>query len=355
MPDYAGPNTGADPTIYNIYPYRIHHKRIQTDINLAQESSFSRTPRNTNRNYDDCPFYVHRPHLAFHRPPRVLYAGEDRKGKPKVLIHSSAFWCEYKLQYGNSLAASGAVDPRGLVKWRHDGGTRADRKRDDRKLKGYKVGNWHVPGDSGKNYDARVKMNRQNGTGQDPDVSIHTINPGLQGARAEGVVYLKWKSPLSLKTRQYDFNYAGVEFRWKGTKSVDKPGFRGVFVRYGHLKLEAQLPATMTGQEMSLPICLGKYTSSVTFKKFGHLELFDRAIWKLQDQINLSTMKLSDSELEEERGKNVKSSDLYQIIVATAMCMIESEKQKRAFAYKWLVLGDGEGADGSGGGGDGGE
>jgi hypothetical protein len=85
-------------------------------------------------------FFLHRPYLAFHVPPRVLYMGNSKRdARPVVLIHEVCFWKDYKLQLGPSLSTTGVLDPRGVVAWRHNRGDKKALKADEQKLKGYKV------------------------------------------------------------------------------------------------------------------------------------------------------------------------------------------------------------------------
>ncbi|PVH93582.1 hypothetical protein DM02DRAFT_676745 [Periconia macrospinosa] len=352
-------------TIYHIYPHenrKKHHKHIQSEVDFSKESPRGAAKRELRKKKqktesvaveqsedDDKAFFLHKPYLAFHSPPKVLYNGPDKKAKPVVLIHAGSFWREYKLQYGDSLAARNVIDPRGVVKWKHNGGTKEELKLDDRKLKGYKVRTRRFWGEQGKTYVRQVQTNRQNGTGDDPNVVVGgSGNEGQQIAKAEGVVYLRWERPFSLKTRQYKFTYADVEFRWKGTKSVRKSGLFGVFMRYTQLKLEAQLPATISGKEAGTSVCLGKYISSVSKQKHGRLELYGEAISNLRDHITRLAMKNGVNENQTEKGKSLRDTELYQLIIATAMCMIQSEKQKRAAAGKWIKDALEGGGDGGG-------
>lgn len=363
MSNTTGPNPGTTPTTYHIYPQKKHHKSIQKAIDFSNESRFgtakrklkdkkNKQPQNTvvdKQDGVDASFFLHKPYFAFHRPPKVLYAGADKRAKPVVLIHASEFWREYKLQYGDSLAAGVVLDPRGVVTWKHNGGNSEDLKLDDRKFKGYKVRTRRLWGESGKQYVHQIKTNRHSDTGHDPDVLVTTGGEkGQWPAKADGVVYLKWERPFSWKTRQYNFKYASMDFRWKGTRSVHKSGFWGMFLRYSHLKLEVQLPNTMPGKGSGTTICLGKYLSSVSKKKCGRLELDGDAILKLQAQITRSaTEDVSVQNIVEEQ-KFVEDNRLYHIIVATAMCMIESEKEKRILAGKWLRDAAEEAGDGGG-------
>jgi hypothetical protein len=120
---------------------------------------------------DDNAFFLHKPYLAFHMPPHVLYLGNSQHATtPAVLIHQSCFWRKYKLQLGPSLAQPGVLDPRGVVAWKHNGGDKAALKEDDKKLKGYRVRTWRLWGETGKSYVHDIKKMRKGdkkGTGPD--------------------------------------------------------------------------------------------------------------------------------------------------------------------------------------------
>jgi hypothetical protein len=293
---------------------------------------------------DDNAFFLHRPYLAFHVPPRVLYMGNSkRNAKPVVIIHGGCFWRSYKLQLGPSISQAGVVDPRGVVGWRHNGGNRKTLKADDRKLKGYKVRTWRLWGETGKEYVHSVKAKREAGEGPDPDVLEEASVP----TTADEVVYLRWQKPLSRHTRRYHFQYAGIDFYWKGTGSVQESRFCGLLLRFNHLKLVAKLPADKEKQEgIDRPeVCLGTYTSSVASMKNGRLEFADEAILRLIDehapsmlaQDPLGGRSDAQEEAEASRMSRMKKSTMYQVFVATAMCMIISEKEKRHTLLSLLV------------------
>ena len=197
---------------------------------------------------DDNAFFLHRPYLAFHVPPRVLYIGNSKHtAQPAILIHEGCFWTEYKLQLLPSI--TGILDPRGVAPWRHNGGDKKALKHDDHKLKGYKVRPWRLWGEAGKDYVRSVKNIRKTGEGQDPDVITTTNGKSEEPATADEVVYLRWKNPLSRHTRCYQFQYAGIEFFWKGTGFVKESRTCGVLLRFNHLKLVTRLPGTEEKKE----------------------------------------------------------------------------------------------------------
>jgi hypothetical protein len=300
-------------------------------------------------------FFLHRPYLAFHVPPRVLYMGNSkRNAKPVVLVHEGCFWKSYQLQLGPSISNPSVIDPRGVVAWRHNGGDKKALKADPHKLKGYKVRTWRLWGETGKEYVHSVKANWEAGEGFDPDV---LEKPGFEPERpvmAEEVVHLRWMNPLSRHTRCYHFQYAGIDFYWKGTGSVKESRVCGFFLRFNHLKLVARLPSTTPETEKAqVGVILGTYTSSVAKMKSGTLEFVDAAILRLMDEHAPSMLAPSLSEeltaekTQAARFLRMKRSTMYQVFVATAMCMIKAEKEKRHTLLD-LVINAAEGGGGAG-------
>lgn len=312
-------------------------------------------------------FFLHTPYLAFHMPPQILYAGTSKHGTtPTVLIHHSCFWHKYKLQLGPFLSAPDVLDPRGVVSWQHNGGNKKLRKADEHALQGYKVRTWRLWGETGKAYVKSVKKIRQTGDGVDPDV----VDKDTKPAHADEVVYLSWTSPFSKHTRRYHFQYRGVDFYWKGTGTVKESRACGWFLRFNHLKLVARVPCVgdggedekSKGEDEWVEICLGKFTSSVAKEKSGTLDLFDPALLRLVEE-NMPSVLEQFAPGDHEKGRTglqlskeekllrLKRSTLYQVIVATATCMIASEKEKRHTIIDLLLAAAEQGGGGGGGGG----
>ncbi|KAF2001975.1 hypothetical protein P154DRAFT_521416 [Amniculicola lignicola CBS 123094] len=364
-------------------------KRERKKLEAAQQADGTLSPTTTNSTIsaEDCSFFLHTPYLAFHDPPRVLYIGDTKRCKPAVLIHTSAFWRTWKLQLGPSIEEPGVLDPRGVVSWKNNGGDKETLEKDGTLLKGYKVRTWRLWGETGKAYVHDVKTARKTGNGSDPDVlapppAVSEVDVEKAGsfassasgekmvARADEVVYLKWESPFSKDTRRYHFNFRGMDFYWKGTGTVKETRRMGSWLRYNHLKLIARIPATKGADEKEEPsqreVCLGKYTSSIAAMKAGTFELYDEAIWRLMVEhlpsvaqgrlkIPSETEKENEDSHEEIQDQKadvgeVKKTRLYQVIVATAMCMIIGEKQKRETVKKIIEGLITEGAGGGGGG-----
>lgn len=303
-------------------------------------------------------FFVHTPYLSFHDPPRVLYIGNSRHTEPAILIHSQFMWRTYKLQMGPSIATPGLLDPRGVVCWRHNGGDKKALKTDDRKLKGYKVSSWRLWGETGKDYVHNIKAMRKAGKGPDPDIIEDEVAAKKAAIRADEVVYLKWTSPFSRNTRRYHFKYANIDFYWKGTGTVKETRRCGMWCHFNHLKLVAELPTSKGDTGPRPEVCLAKYTSSIAQSKFGTLEVFDGAVWRLAfEHIPLLLAQNHNSGPIANRTASenavaevtwIKQTSLYRVIVATAMCMVYSENQKRETIRKVIEAAATEGGGGGG-------
>lgn len=355
--DLELPASTEPKSTFHIYEKHGCHKSITPDLDPAlerrsgptiKEQKTRRKERKERQDVglpgvepDDTAFFLHQPYLSFHVPPRVLYTGSDKHtARPAMLIHEGCFWKEYKLQLLPS--TPGILDPRGVVPWRHNGGDKKAVKHDDHKLKGYKVRTWRLWGETGKEHVHTVKAIRTTGEGRDPDVIARTNGKSGEAATADDVVYLRWKNPLSCHTRCYHFEYAGIDFFWKGTGTVKESRTCGVLLRFNHLKLVARLPVAEENKEEQGEVCLGVYTSSVASRKSGTLELFDTAILRLIDEYAPEVLARSEEGAEEEEEESagilrIKRSRLYQMFVATGMCMIKSEKEKRHTLLDLLV------------------
>jgi hypothetical protein len=245
------------------------------------------------------------------------------------------------------------LDPRGVVSWRHNG----DTKGDEHALKGYKVRGWRLWGEAGKAYVHGIKASRLNGTTDDPDIPPpRTFSP----ARASEVVYLRWTSPFSRHTRTYHFRFRGLDFIWKGTGTVKETRRCGAWLRFNHLKLVVRVPLNEEKKgngEESVEVCIAKFTSSVAKVKGGVLEVYDGVILRLCEEGSMGLLDLSPRS-EDEKGtaavmeddmekrlSQLKKSTLYQLIMATALCMISSEKEKRHTLIDFLL----QAAEGGGG------
>jgi hypothetical protein len=296
---------------------------------------------------DEAGFFVHTPYLSFHHPPRTLRRGTSKHGPTLCLIHDSWLWRRWKLQFGDNLAS--AIDARGVVS-----GVQGSNVKGDNALKGYKVRSWRLLGESGKQYHREVNAKRKetlqgesSSTGLGDSESVIADIPVLP--EAEEVVYLDWKSPISKDARCYHFQYAGVDFYWKGMGAVVEGSSRGIFLRYNHLKLVVEVPLAQPAKEETpnknnaacREFCLGKYYSSLSDKKAGRLELFDSTIYHFLQEHIFSKGKAMPAltECVELGGiDSVRRLRLYDLMLATAMCMVIGEWEKRKWV-KGIVMG----------------
>lgn len=111
-------------------------------------------------------------------------------------------------------------------------------------------------------------------------------------------------------------------------------------MRYNHLKLMARVPllpkdvATFPTPHSKSDhafkyICLARYTSSIGARKAGMLEIYDAAIHRfLLEDVGKETLMEQGIEVGTDL-ETVKHTRLYDIVVATGMCMIIGEWQKR--------------------------
>ncbi|KAF2626262.1 hypothetical protein BU25DRAFT_104302 [Macroventuria anomochaeta] len=315
-------------------------------------------------------YFLHTPYVSFHLPPSVLYVGSERyaPSRPVALVHGGWFWRSYKIQLGPSLAISGVIDPRGVVSYQHNGGDKKTLQRneahgDGRMLKGYKVRGWRLWGETGKSYVHTIRSNRKAGISfDDPDIeNKHGEGRTREKVKADEVVYLRWTTPLSRQTRCYTFQYRGIEFQWKGTGTVSEGRRCGWLLRFCHLKLVAQIPFNSkphAGKEDGMrEVCLAKYTSSIATEKSGALEIFDSVVLRfVQDCVpGLLVKEVLGEEKgvdgdgdEEDKIARLKGGVLYQVIVATVLCMVNAEKEKRHTLID-LIIGAGENAGNGGG------
>ena len=398
--DVEPPSIEVSRTTLHIYfENGLCHKLVTPTVSPSQERRFGPTPKQqkerriakrlakkarlipaieedaltplTVSDSDKETFFLHTPYLSFHLPPSILFVGSTKyaPARPVALVHTGCFWRTYKIQLGPSLSLPGVIDPRGVVSWRHNGGSAKHLEEDERSnggraLKGYKVRGWRLWGETGKAYVHGIRDKRRAGeVFDDPDVVVEGENEeGMveEKVRADEVVHLRWHNPLSKQTRTYVFEFRGIEFHWKGTGTVRESKKCGWMLRFCHLKLVARVPlgdVEKTGQmdEMS-EVCLGKYTSSIAAEKSGTLEVFDEAVLGFVEEYIPSLLGEKDSTEgeesvageEEDRIKTLKNGMFYQLIVATVICMANAEKEKRHTLID-LVVGILENAGNGGG------
>jgi hypothetical protein len=229
----------------------------------------------------------------------------------------------------------GMIDPRGVV--HSEDKTYVD---PETKIKHYKVRNWRLCGESGKQYHQAVvaerkrRHNEDHGSTKNVAPQHSTKLPTLVTEDVE----LSWQSPISGNTRKYQFRYLDLDFYWKGTGTVREASKWRFLVHFNHLKLVVRIPVPDEGKKdrvdtslLYTEICLAKYTSAVSSKKAGQLEILDEALSRLLD----THSGVEDCDGGEFLKKNiplpysVKQTRLHEVVVATAICMIVAESQKR--------------------------
>lgn len=354
-------------SIWHVYHKSDEHISITPFINPRKELGSNKKrhdklaagyPKSRDRTDESNSYFVHHPTLLFHTTPRTLRRGNKKDGTPICLIKCGAFWRNWTIQFGGNL--KDVIDPRGVVRWECRSNPNNTTLNDDRALKGYKVRTWRVWGESGESYHRQVNARRKvekeefaegkqkantmdNGpvgmeniteAGKQDSGYSQTKFPSppsyssvreeviLQPAVAEEVVRLNWSAPFSLNPRRYSFEYANIKFFWKGTRDV-RPDekFARWFMPFSHLKLIARRP----GVE-SEDIFVGKYTPSFAYRKFGELWVFDSVVSKLlgEDYSSTWTAQAAGSEF-----RDIRQTRFYELIMATAMCMIIGESRKR--------------------------
>lgn len=319
-------------------------------------------------------YFVHQPMISFKGPPRTLRRGSKKQGEPICIINGSMFWRKWTIQFGANLRD--IIDPRGVVKWEHRSHPMNSTAHDDCALKGYKVRSWRLFGETGKEYHHQVNWRRKrereqaakqcteekvNEKGYDaakqyPPFDSNKPSPSISGATlqpavAEEAVRLIWISPLSTNTRRYHFEYAGITFFWEGTRDLPvQHVWSKRLMPFNHLKLVAKLPGQETGE-----VFLGLYVSSMASQKFGELSIFDSAISNVLEQSGNPSLEMPryvpDHELQSHTEQDeIRTTRLYDLIMATAMCMIIGEAEKR-LVIKLILSLIADAADNSGGGG----
>ena len=199
------------------------------------------------------PYFVHLPTLYGKNPPYTLRHGGTKAAPTACLLHCSAFWRTWKLEFGDILAQPGVVDGRGAVSIKY--GTT---KGSDETFQGYEVRGKRYIGESGKAW------HQLQATQNEKDVDL------AEKPKPEEVVLLKWTAPLSSRTREYQFTWRGFDFVWKGSHTVQpcKKLYRP-FLRYNNLKLVVYIPGY--GGEEANELILARYMSVASGRKSGRL------------------------------------------------------------------------------------
>lgn len=333
---------------YHVYHEGEEHICITPFLDLKKELGYNKKKdadrtndyaRSHQRSDESNSYFIHRPVLLFHDTPRTLRRGSQKNGDPLCIINSSAFWREWSIQFVPNL--SDIMDPRGVVGWEYRTKPDNSTSNDERALKGHKVRSWRVWGETGKRYHRMVNARRK-----------QLEEENFQPARADEVVKLKWSSPF-INPRRYHFRYAGITFFWEGTRDLhENEKWSRRLLPLHHLKLVAEIPGKQR-------LFLAQFTSDFSSKKFGKLWVFDSAVSKLLETVD-RFQGTDDSEFElgvKSRTffTDIRETRVYELIMATAMCMVVGEWQKRLTLWFILILigesGRGMNMAGAGGGG----
>jgi hypothetical protein len=372
-------------SVYHIYHKGDEHISITPFKNLRKEYGYNKKQqKHLARRYasepdrsDSDSYFVHRPSLAFHNPPRTLRRGNLKRGTPICIMNRGAFWRNWNLQFGPDL--KDIIDPRGVVKWEHRSNPNNTALNDDRALKGYKVRTWRLWGESGKEYHRQVnfrrKAKKQEALEQKnaQDVELGPVKSGKeafadektplnensldysqtlgskstsedpvpQPAVAEEAVRLVWDFPISSNPRQYSFEYADIKFTWEGTRDLHSNNkWAKILMPFNHLRLLATLP----GRENE-PVFIAQYTSSFACRKFGELWVFDSTVSSILKETGNSSLWSKRNDEDEvfqlDPDNDIRETRLYDLVIATAMCMIISEWQKRmALLMIFIIAGE---------------
>jgi len=376
--EYEGDNDGMNPfdnpdidfaaaSTYNIYHRKDEKEHFIITPVTSKYREYS-NPRKALKNQDifrhpdklpkaaaQNTYYIRRPYVSFHHAPRTLRKGSTKDAPTVCLIHNSSFWRKWKIQFGADLHH--VVDPRGVVPKEYEYPAQPAQKIS--RVKGYKVRSWRLWGETGKAYHRRVNDERKSGQG-----AQHPVEKPIRQPVIDEEVHFSWHSPFSHKTRLYRFEHAGLDFYWKGTGTVKETKTCGWFMRFHHLKLCVRVPIVATSDDSGpvkravsrgsilspfrgksagfREVCLAKYTSSICAKKAGVLEIYDDVIHRLSLDGVIGMDSEKRRELETAGIIGVKNLRLYDIIVASAMCMMIGEWQKRMVIIAILAAG-GEG------------
>ncbi|PLB50776.1 hypothetical protein P170DRAFT_435949 [Aspergillus steynii IBT 23096] len=390
-PSLRTPPAAEKTTTYHIYPtHQNPSHALITTIRLPKSSSarrkhLKRNPSALTTDDTSTPtpssYFLHLPAIAFHSPPRTLRRGATKTSPPLCIIHNSTFWRRWRILSGSALMAT--IDPRGVVSWERRS-TWGNGPVGDAEVKGYKLRKWRLWGESGKAYHRRVNADRDRNRGakartETPvpvqgqnvkasekkaaqtemgieilDESTKTWDP----VHASDVLPVPWTnpSPFSSRVRWYGFTYNGVHATWKGSRDVPaKKKWGRRLMPVHHLKLVAECPSpgishfdtkgSMGELQGGEEVVLARYSSSLSHGKHGTLVIFDEEVSRVFGSQGVGSRKEKGFARE---GDEVGEMDEYDVIVATAMCMVLGEWQKRKTVLEILLALAGGGAEGAG-------
>jgi len=220
----------------------------------------------------------------------------------------------------------GVIDGRGVVNARF--GTK---KGANGTLRGYEVRKRRWWGESGKEWFEENKQLKK------ADTSVE------EKVKPEEVVELRWVAPLS-RAREYRFHWRGFNFAWKGTGKVhSRAKIWRPFLMFHHLKLVVTIAGKAVEggkQTESSELILAMYTSAVSKRKAGRLEVFQEVLEEFLSENVIPTFKAlhiaghsMEKALVDQRSNidELKKTQqrLKDVVVATAMCMVIGEFEKR--------------------------
>lgn len=300
-----------------------YNKRNQNHREEAEdyEQSYRRSDESNS-------YFLHQPKLLFHNPPRVFRRGSHKDGEPICLIYSAPSWSHWNVQFQENLGD--LIDPRGMIPFEKRSRRDNTTKGDCCAFKGYKVRSWRVWGESGKAHHQRVNARRKMKQ-EEGQIELPIFDPKF----ADEGIKLTWSSPFT-KPRVYGFEYAGIRFSWKGTRNLpldDK--LAKILLPLNHLKLVAEVPG---GKQYVLAL----FTSSMNHQKYGRLWIFDNVISNLLEEFcdsnPLDQAQATEEGRVPESASDVRTTRLYELIMATSMCMVIGEWEKRMTMYLILIL-----------------
>lgn len=298
-------------------------KAAAADLEREREDEARYSP---SQHQVDNSYFVHRPLISsWHDPPRTLRRGNTRAGEPICIINSAACWKEWNIQFCAKLGH--IIDPRGLVRYENRSRVDNSTAHDDHAIRGYKVRTWRSWGETGKEYHRQVNARRKALEEEKGQKEDDEKEQNFEPVEADEAVHLTWSSPFSHKTRRYEFEYAGIKFFWEGTRDIleqtplDKWSRR--LMPFNHLKLMARCPVTNDKK------FIGQYVCSLSPLKYGRLWIFDSVIENLLEG---SKEKLLNPNFD------IRKTRVYDLVMATAMCMVIGEWQKRMTVQLIAIL-----------------
>lgn len=317
----------------------------------------ARYPKSRDRTDESNSYFVHHPTLLFHNTPRTLRRGNRKNGAPICLIKCGAVWRNWTIQFGGNL--KDVIDPRGVVKWECRSNPNNTTLNDDHALKGCKVHTWRGWGESGETYHRQVNARRK--------AEKEEVGKGKKRRIPWIMIPLGWRISLKLgnKTRVIHKHNSPVlllilhcDRRLYHSQLLRKKRSVSTGVLHSRWILDAiasNMPissSSVNERETSTRMTnwldgyalksLEVYYQTVWDWEWRYLRweiytklrvpeiwwVFDSAVSELlgEDHFSTCTEEAAASEL-----RDIRQTRLYELIMATAMCMIIGESQK------WII------------------